>query len=81
MAALVVLVVICAVPLIKLICMTFFVQIAGAVVEPVADKENFRRAACGFQRQQYAFRILTTCIILIFLTVAMTTLLGQQMSW
>lgn len=81
MAALVVLVVICAVPLIKLICMTFLYKLLGAVVEPVADKKISGALHVVSNGSSMLFRILTTCIILIFLTVAMTTLLGQQMSW
>lgn len=81
MAALVALVGICAVPLIKLIGMTFLYKLLGAVVEPVADKRVSGALHVVSSGSSMLFRILTTCIILIFLTVAMTTLLGQQMSW
>lgn len=79
MAALVVLILICVVPLVKLICMTFLYKVLGAVVEPVADKRISGALHVVAQGSSMLFRILTTCIILVFITVAMTTLLGQQM--
>lgn len=79
MAALIVLVMVCAVPLIKLVCMTVLYKVLGAVVEPVADKRISGALHVVAQGSSMLFRILTTCIILIFITVAMTTLLGQQM--
>ena len=79
-AALVLLVLICIVPLVKLICMTFLYKLLGAVVEPVADRKISGALHVVSQGSSMLFRILTTCIILVFITVAMTTLLGQQMT-
>lgn len=73
-AALVLLVMICAVPLMKLMGMTLLYKLLGAVAEPVADKRIFGALQIVSRASGMLLRILTTCIVMIFLTVAITGL-------
>ena len=75
-AALVVLVLLVAVPLSKVGIMTFFYRVLAAFVEPVADKRISNAILVAAKGGGMLFRILTNCAILIFITVAMTTLIG-----
>ena len=75
-AALVILVLLVAVPLSKVGIMTFFYRVLAAFVEPVADKRISNAILVAAKGGGMLFRILTNCAILIFITVAMTTLIG-----
>ena len=74
-AALLVLVLICAVPMVKIACITLFYKIAAAVTEPVADK---RIAGClkGMAEGGVLYvKLMGYCEVLFFLTIALTTML------
>ena len=75
-AALVVLVILVAVPLSKVGIMTFFYRVLAAFVEPVADKRISNAILVAAKGGGMLFKLLTNCAILIFITVAMTTLIG-----
>ena len=69
-AALVVLVILVAVPLSKVGIMTFFYRVLAAFVEPVADKRISNAILVAAQGGGMLFKLLTNCAILIFITVA-----------
>ena len=74
-AALLVLVLLCAVPMGKIACITMFYKIAAAVTEPVADK---RIAGClkGMAEGGVLYvKLMGYCVVLFFLTIALTTML------
>lgn len=77
-AALVVLVILVAVPLSKVGIMTFFYRVLAAFVEPVADKRISNAILVAAKGGGMLFKLLTNCAILIFITVAMTTLIGGR---
>lgn len=79
MAAVVVLVLLCLTPLVKIGCMTFLYRVLAALVEPLADRRVSGAMQVVAKGGGLLFRILTTCVVMIFITVAMTTLLGQKM--
>lgn len=74
-AALLILVLLCAVPMGKIACITLFYKIAAAVTEPVADK---RIAGClkGMAEGGVLYvKLMGYCVVLFFLTIALTTML------
>ncbi len=74
--ALVALIAIVAVPLFKVGVMAMLYRIMSVFVEPVADKRISNAILIASRGGNMLFRILTTCVILVFITVAMTTLIG-----
>ena len=74
--ALVVLIAIVVVPMTKVGVMVIFYRILAVFVEPVADKRISNAILIASKGGSMLFRILSTCVILVFLTVAMTTLIG-----
>ena len=74
--ALVVLIAIVVVPMTKVGVMVMFYRVLAVLVEPVADKRISNAILIASKGGSMLFRILSTCVILVFLTVAMTTLLG-----
>ncbi|MDD6194718.1 MAG: stage III sporulation protein AE [Lachnospiraceae bacterium] len=74
--ALVVLIAIVVVPMTKVGVMVIFYRVLAVFVEPVADKRISNAILIASKGGSMLFRILSTCVILVFLTVAMTTLLG-----
>ena len=74
--ALVVLIAIVVVPMTKVGVMVMFYRVLAVFVEPVADKRISNAILIASKGGSMLFRILSTCVILVFLTVAMTTLLG-----
>lgn len=76
-AALVTLILLVAVPLSKVGIMTILYRILAAFVEPVADKRISNAVLVAAKGGGMLFKVLTTCVILIFITVAMTTLIGS----
>jgi stage III sporulation protein AE len=75
-AALVALVLLMAAPMIKVGVMTLLYRVLATFVEPIADKRISNAIMIVAKGGSMLFRILTTCTILVFITVAMTTLLG-----
>lgn len=75
-AALIVLVLLMASPMLKVGIMSMFYRILAAFVEPIADKRISNAILLVSKGGNMLFRILSTCTILVFITVAMTTLLG-----
>ncbi len=75
LAALVVLVIICLIPLIKLIILTFMYKLLAAVVEPVCDPRICDALSVVSKGSGMLFQVLASCIVLVFITVAMTTML------
>lgn len=72
-AALIILVVLGAIPILKIWCMAFFYKLAAVVTEPVADK---RIAGClaGMAKGGMLYlRLVIYCLALFFLTIALTT--------
>ena len=74
--ALVVLIAIVVVPMTKVGVMVILYRVLAVFVEPVADKRISNAILIASKGGSMLFRILSTCVILVFLTVAMTTLLG-----
>lgn len=75
-AALVTMIVIVAIPLAKVGMMSMLYRILAVFVEPIADKRISNAILIASKGGNMLFRILTTCVILVFITVAMTTLIG-----
>ncbi|MBO5302505.1 MAG: stage III sporulation protein AE [Lachnospiraceae bacterium] len=72
-AALIILVALCAVPFLKMACLTMLYKFLTAVLEPVADKRmlgGLNGVAAG---SALYLKILSTCMMLFFLTIALTT--------
>lgn len=75
-AALIALVAIVIVPMTKVGVMVILYRILAVFVEPVADKRISNAILIASKGGNMLFKILSTCVILIFITVAMTTLIG-----
>lgn len=75
-SALVALIAVVAVPMFKVGIMAMLYRILAVFVEPVADKRISNAILIAAKGGNILFRILTTCVILVFITVAMTTLIG-----
>lgn len=75
-AALLALVAIVIVPMTKVGVMVMLYRILAVFVEPIADRRISNAICIASKGATMLFRILTTCIILVFITVAMTTLIG-----
>lgn len=72
-AAMILIVVIVAIPIIKVMCISLFYKLAAVAVEPVADK---RIAGClkGIAEAGILYlKLIIYCLALFFLTVALTT--------
>jgi stage III sporulation protein AE len=76
-AALIALVMLMALPMVQVGVMTMLYRILAALIEPVADKRISNAVSVAAKGGNMLFRILTTCTILVFITVAMTTLLTR----
>ncbi len=77
-AALIVLILLMASPMLKVGVMSMFYRILAAFVEPIADKRISNAILIVSKGGNMLFKLLTTCTILVFITVAMTTLLGGR---
>lgn len=75
-AALIALVAIVVVPMTKVGVMVILYRILAVFVEPVADKRISNAILIASKGGNMLFKILSTCVILVFITVAMTTLIG-----
>lgn len=75
-AALLTLVAIVIVPMVKVGVMVILYRLLAVFVEPIADRRISHAIWVASKGGTMLFRILTTCIILVFITVAMTTLIG-----
>lgn len=72
-AALLILVLLGAMPVLKIVCMSFFYKLAAVAVEPVADK---RIAGClkGMAEGGILYlKLVVYCLALLFVTIALTT--------
>ncbi len=74
--ALIVLIAIVAVPMVKVGVMSMLYRILAVFVEPITDKRISNAILIASKGGNMLFRILATCVILVFITVAMTTLIG-----
>lgn len=72
-AAMVVLVIITAIPLIKIFAMSFLYKLAAAVLEPVTDKRIAGSINGVFRGSVLAGKLMLTSLFLFFITIAMIT--------
>lgn len=69
-AALLMLMLICLVPLLKVGIYVLLYKFSAAVIQPVADRRMMQSVECVGEGAVYLFRILFTTIILFFITIA-----------
>lgn len=79
-AALILLILISMKPMLQIGCYTLGYQLFLALVEPVSDKRMAGVIQVVAKGGSLLFKILTSCVVMIFITVAMTSLLTQR-SW
>lgn len=72
-AAMIVLVVLTAIPLVKLFAMSFLYKVSAAVLEPVTDKRIAGSINGVFKGSVLAGKIMLTSLFLFFITIAMIT--------
>ncbi len=72
-AAMLVLVILVAVPLVKILVMSFLYKIASAVLEPVTDKRIAGSINGVFKGSVLAGKLMLTSLFLFFVTIAMIT--------
>lgn len=72
-AALIVLVLLCAVPFLKMACLAVLYRILAAVLEPVADKRISGGMNGVANGGMLYLKILSTCLMLFFLTIALSS--------
>lgn len=77
-AALIVLILLMVAPMLKVGIMAMFYRILAVFVEPIADKRISNAILIVAKGGNMLFKVLTTCTILVFITVAMTTMLGGR---
>ncbi len=72
-AALIILVLLCMVPMIKLACLALFYKLAAAIVEPVADKRVSGCLKGMAEGGALYFKVAGYCMALFFVTIALAT--------
>ena len=72
-AAMLVLVVLTAIPLVKLYAMSFLYKLSAAVLEPVTDKRIAGSINGVFKGSVLAGKLMLTSLFLFFITIAMIT--------
>lgn len=72
-AALIILVLICAVPYLKMACLAMLYKFLTAVLEPVADKRMLGGLSGVAEGGMLYLKILSTCMMLFFLTIALSS--------
>ena len=71
-AALILIVLLCVAPLIKLAVIYIMFQITAAVVQPVADGRMVNGIQCGAEACGFLIRSVFVCGLLFFITIALT---------
>lgn len=72
-AALIVLVLLCGIPFLKMVCLVGMYKLLAAVLEPVADKRILGGMSGIATGGALYVKILSTCLMLFFLTIALSS--------
>lgn len=76
-AALIILILICLVPVLKLAVYTFLYRLAAAVVQPVSDKRMLGCLSCVGDGAKLSLKVVFTAAVLFMVTIAMVSASGS----